>query len=123
MVDWPTSIKEPAEVNEMLLTNRFKTKPEAAYVQITKKFTRTKKKFELVWSKSHNTLITDEKEILEEFIKQNFSNIITWANPNDGKIYNVVFEEDSHEFNIVHKRNMSRGIPGFWQAKVNLEEV
>jgi len=121
-VSWPLQDKKPSAMSEKTIaTNRIKTDFDSGHVLTRKRFTRNRKKFNLVWDESgYHPLTDEEKETLETFFNNHCASSIEWLHPWTNNSYTVVFSDDELEFEMIHpKRDPS---VGYWKVTVNLEE-
>ena len=121
---WPID-KKPNDFKEMTVKEKMKSDFEAGYVQSRPKFTRPRKKFQLVWDDSpHNPLTDDDKETLDQFFQDHGSETIYFPHPfKNGAIYNVLFEDPELEFELSYYKEGRFGEErSYWSLTVNLIE-
>lgn len=118
-VDWPSNLKEPSSINRNTTSFRYKSDFEHGYVQVRKKFTKAKRRWELIWAEddAHHVLDSDDALLLEEFFEDHSGDYILWTNPRDDTEYTVVFSDDELDIEEIH--------PGsnYYRCSLTLEEV
>jgi len=123
-VSWPIN-KKPNEIRETTVKERYQSKFEKGYVQSRPKFTRPRKKFSLIWDQTpHNVLTDNEKEDLDLFFQNHSHETILFEHPfNSGRTYDVLFEDDELEFELIHYSEGRFGeVRRYWSATINLIE-
>ena len=120
-VDWPSidTVRPPSTIKPSTTKFRYKSDFEGGYTQVTAKFTKPKKKFELSWGTNgdHHVLNKEQMLNLLDFFENNAGNVIKWNNRIDEKDYYVIFSEDELSFDEIR--------PGseYYSCTVMLEEA
>lgn len=114
MATWP-SIAEPMfPIKETTELPTAKSSKEGPYVQYRKKWTKSKKHFQLEWDEMVSLLEADY-QILEQFFYENQGVSFTWTHPVTSIVYTVVFDQDSLDSTIV--------FPGFRALSIKIREL
>lgn len=102
IVDWPENVRPPSSIKIGTTKFRYKSDFEGGYTQVSAKFTKAKKRFQLSWGNSdHHVLDKENMQNLLDFFEANGADVIKWTNRVDEKVYYVIFAEDELDFDEI----------------------
>ena len=113
MATWPAIAEPIFPIKEATEFPTVRSDKEGPYVQMRRKWTRSKKTFQLEWDEKVS-LSEADYQILRQFFIENQGDNFTWTHPATNIVYTVVFDQDSLGTTIV--------VPGYRALSVNLRE-
>ena len=87
---WPSSddLREPSSINPGTTKFRYKSEFEGGYTQVSPKYTKPKRQFELTWGSNgdHHVLSHTQMMFLLQFFEDHGADVLEWTNRDDGNI-------------------------------------
>jgi len=111
------NITKPFSISESTVKAQIKTKFESGYVQSRVKYTKSRKKFSLVWKYMVYTELFGGSGLLDHF-DANQGGAFTWTHPDSN--VNASFTVRYADDDIKYSRDATTDK---WKVTVNLEEV
>lgn len=113
MAAWPDIAEPMFPVKESTEFPTIKTEMDGAYIHLRRKWTKSKKVFQLEWNEKVSMKETDY-QILRQFFLEQQGLDFTWTHPATNVIYIVLFNQDSLDSDII--------IPGYRALTISLRE-